>query len=249
MLLRHSAAFVLDCSTIDRLGDLGTIIESLPTGVIDHHSSGEPFGTVSWVDSKAPATCYLIFQLIQMLGIQLVSFEAELLLFGLATDTGFFRHLGAKSQDIFAMVSTLSAAGASPKETYARMYGNRTLESRTLLGRLLARAEQVYRGRLIITFETLEDTREFGLINRDSDTLYMLLQGTEDVEVVLLIREEKEGECSVGLRSKTIDVGLIAREFGGGGHANAAGFTWQGAHSEINTILKDKFSYLESYQS
>jgi phosphoesterase RecJ-like protein len=92
--------------------------------------------------------------------------------------------------------------------------------------------------RLLYTYETLEDIAEFGDDARDSDQLYQLLLGTRDCEAAVVIREEKSGECSVGLRSLyNLDVGLIAKEFGGGGHAKAAGFSYSGNRSELEKLI------------
>jgi bifunctional oligoribonuclease and PAP phosphatase NrnA len=235
------AVLILDSSTFERVGDLAPSLEHLPQAVIDHHSSGKPFGTVSWVEPGLPATAVLVCLLAEELAVPIQTYEAELLLFGIATDTGFFRHLEGRSGHVFDVIARLTDAGASPKETYLKIFGNRSIESRILLGLLLARVESLYHGKLLMTFETLGETEQYGIENRDSDTLYMLLQGVEKAEAVALVREEREGGCSVGLRSNRIDVGEIAREFGGGGHVLAAGFSWEGPLMEIYSILKERF--------
>lgn len=246
ILERNPAVLILDSSTFERVGDLAPVLENLPQAVIDHHSSGKRFGTVTWIEPRLPATAMLIYYLAEALSVPLQSYEAELLLFGIATDTGFFRHLETHSGNVFEVVSKLTDAGASPKETYLNIFGNRTVESRILLGKLLGRVESLYGGRLLMTFETEDETSEYGIENRDSDTLYMLLQGIGGAEAVVLVREETKDECSVGLRSNTLDVGEIAREFGGGGHMLAAGFSYQGPLLEIYSILKNRFGTILS---
>ena len=58
------------------------------------------------------------------------------------------------------------------------------------------------------------------------------------VEVGLLLREEGPNRHRVALRSKgQVDVSRIAREFGGGGHRNAAGATMEGTAEEIRRTL------------
>jgi len=91
----RTAAVVVDCSTADRLGPaLEAAVAGLSVLVIDHHASGQRFGTVRWVEPSAPAVTYMVQLLLESLGERIPAEDAELLLFGLCTDTGFFRHLG-----------------------------------------------------------------------------------------------------------------------------------------------------------
>ncbi len=239
------ALFILDSSTYERLGHLRDELRTFPTAVIDHHSSGDEFGEVRWVDASVPSTTYLIYYLARALSVALDKGDAELVFFGLATDTGYFRHLEEGSAHVFQTIGELVDAGVSPRSIYLKMFGNRSFESRVLLGRILKRAENLYSNRLIVATEVLEEKDSFGIANRDSETLYMLLQGIEEAEVVVLIREEKPGECSVGLRSRSLDVGSIAKEYGGGGHTLAAGFNWSGEMEDIKKQLIVKFQFLD----
>ncbi len=231
-------AVILDCSTLDRIGYLADEIQGFTTAVIDHHASGENFGDITFIDSKAPSVTFLIQIIIEAAGEVPTPEEAKLLFFGLVTDTGFFRHLESDSGRVCKAAGRLVDAGASPKEAHYRMYGDRTLESRILLGKLLSRAESFCGGRLIIIRETKEDVAYFGKNNRDSDMLYQLFFSVKGVEIIVLLRYEKENEISIGLRSiRDIDVGAVAKKFGGGGHAKAAGFTWNQSFHAIEDIL------------
>ena len=88
------------------------------------------------------------------------------------------------------------------------------------------RAEARFDGRLLVTWETMDDLEEFGKLDRDSDSLFRQLQGVKDCQVAILIRQEDAETCSISLRSSNhIDVGVVAKKFGGGGHPGAAGFS------------------------
>ena len=61
------------------------------------------------------------------------------------------------------------------------------------------------------------------------------------VDVGLLLREEAVGRYRVALRSKgRVDVSKIAREFGGGGHRNAAGATIEGNLEDIKRRIFER---------
>jgi phosphoesterase RecJ-like protein len=240
-----AAVIVVDSSTPERLADLEPLIEGRPTAVVDHHASGVDFGDVRFVEKNAPSTTFLVHRIARSMEYALPREDAELLLFGLCTDTGFFRHVREDSGPIFRAAAELTEAGASPSKVFHLMYGNRSLESRRLLGTLLLRTTPHFDGRLLLTYEVLADTADEGFIIRDSDALYQLLQTTRGAEVIVLVREEEPGECSVGLRSRpSVDVGVVAREFGGGGHAQAAGFSWSGLRTEIQDKILHHFEGL-----
>jgi bifunctional oligoribonuclease and PAP phosphatase NrnA len=233
---------VLDCSGPDRIGAVANDLRGLPTAVIDHHATGEPFGDIRFIDTSAAATCYLVQLVIEEMGGSLVKDEAEILLFGIATDTGYFRHTEAGGAGLFAAVSRLLLAGASPKLAHQQMFGGYQLASRFLLARLINRARVLEDGAAIVTWETLEDIAEFGRGSRDSDTLYELLFAVEGVRVIGLVREEPDGKCAGSLRSiDTIDVSKVAVEFGGGGHRRAAGFTISAPVEQIRDQVVDHF--------
>lgn len=238
----EEAVIIVDCSTPKRIGDYDAQLKGLPVAVIDHHSSGVPFGDVRFVNPNAPSVTYMVLQIIEELGEKPDQWEAELILFGLCTDTGFFRHLEEGTAEVFAAVSRLVEYGASPKTIHRRMYGNRSYESRKLLGKLIERAEEFLDGRLLATWENSQDIRTFGKSNRDSDTLFQQLQGVRNCQIIVLVREEGDGTCSVSLRSSNgIDVGATAQHFGGGGHAKAAGYTRTGNAKQVKEEIVELF--------
>jgi len=245
--LPGAAVIIVDCSTPDRTGSLGTAVEGLPTLVIDHHSAGETFGTVRYVDDASPSTTFLVFTLFEELKIPVDAETARLLLFGFCTDTGFFRHLGRGSPETFRTLSRISACGTSPQEIYMMIYGRRDLSGRKLLADLLLRVESHLDGQLLVTWQTMEDRRRHDSRQRGEDELYRLLQTVRGAMVIAFIKEEREGGgYSVGLRSNSsVDVGKIAASFGGGGHRQAAGFDISGTLESIkDKVLKTVSSIL-----
>ncbi len=232
---------ILDCSSVDRIGYLADEISDFTVAVVDHHNTGSDFGDIKYIKPSAPSVTFLVHEIIKAFSMVPNTEEAKLLLFGIATDTGFFRHLESGTDKTFQTVSELIKQGASPKDAYTEMYGGRSLESKILLGRLLTRIKTEFNGKLVISYETKKDLTDFGTENRDSDIFYQQIQGVENVEVIVLIRYEDTGEFSVGLRSKHYaDIGSVAKFFGGGGHKKAAGFTWNGSPEEITIKLIEK---------
>ncbi len=132
-----TAVAIVDCSGIDRLGDASKGIESYPAVILDHHATNSADHPDSFVDSSAPSTTVIIQALIEMTDGSVTKNEAELLLFGLCTDTGFFRHLDTRSSDTFNLTSRLVSAGANPKKTFA--HGWPSVSSQTVSAAVIGR--------------------------------------------------------------------------------------------------------------
>jgi phosphoesterase RecJ-like protein len=166
-----------------------------------------------------------------------------MLFLGLATDTGFFRHIDSGGAETFRIAGELIAYGADPKKTFALMSGGKSLNSRRLMGTILSKAEPLFGGKLVLSTEELEETNRFCGESRDSDMLYQLIQSVEGVEAIAIIRQESEENCAIGLRSRdSVDVGKIAAKLGGGGHKNASGILKQGKIAQIKPVLIAEFA-------
>ncbi|MDR0451854.1 MAG: bifunctional oligoribonuclease/PAP phosphatase NrnA [Treponema sp.] len=235
---------IVDCSDLERTGDIGPQIEGLPRAVIDHHiTNSSEGGSVLFLDVRAPATALMVFALIEALGLPPSKEEAEYLFLGLCTDTGFFRHLDHTGAGAFRCAARMTELGASPKHTFRAISGGKSFESRKLLGLVLARAEAFYDGKLVVSSENYEEARGLGARGRDSDTLYQLIMAVRGVEAVAIIRQEEPDRCSLGFRSRDrVNVAEIARQFGGGGHKNASGATLSGTVAELRPRVIAAFS-------
>ncbi|MDR2151037.1 MAG: bifunctional oligoribonuclease/PAP phosphatase NrnA [Spirochaetaceae bacterium] len=248
---RYGAQLIIvDCSTLCRTGTIASLLEGLPTAIIDHHKASSQYtkessATPVFLDPQAPSVTSMIFSLVKALGINLRAEEAELLLFGLCTDTGFFRHVTEQGAATFDCAAELVRNGASPQRVFNAINGGKTFNFCIFLGILLSNARSYFSGKLIVTHETLEETQRFGLEHRDSDSLYQLLQSIAGVDAVVVIRQETAQNCTVGLRSQgTVDVSKIAVQFGGGGHMNAAGVSIPGTIEEVWDKLQPIFKHV-----
>ena len=239
---KKTGLFIADCSEIIRLGEIDGDLKGLDTFVIDHHKTSDLEDNVKgYVNAKAPACAFLI-QLFYEALIGPVPCElAKILFFGICTDTGFFRFLTDSSAEVFAAVSRLVAAGADPRTTYREINSGKPYSTRKLLGNLLNKAERYLDGRLVVTYESLEDTKKWGLEGRDSDALYQLMLSAKGVEAVAFLRQDTPTTCTGGFRSQDkIDVSAVAAKFGGGGHKNASGMSCNGrVETLIPQIVKE----------
>ncbi|TXT42108.1 MAG: phosphoesterase RecJ domain-containing protein [Spirochaetes bacterium] len=234
----RTAAIVLDCSSMARIGAVGETMPDVPVAFIDHHGeSGEP-GPADYLDHSAPAVTAMVFLLMEAMGHSPTKEEAELLFFGLATDTGFFRHLDERGGETFEIAARMVDLGASPKTTFMAINGGKSLNSRKMLAEILSRILPYYEGKLLVSYVTVEDQQRYGMSSRDSDLLYQLMMSVQGCEVCFVVKQEAENQCTVGFRSREkVNVAKIAAQFGGGGHKLASGLSMQGSVEEVLAAL------------
>ena len=241
--LEDTGLLIVDCSESFRLGDMESQVAHLDTFIIDHHKTANVDESKSILDSTAPAAACIVQQLYEATVGELNNEIADILFFGLATDTGFFKFLDNQSSDIFILASKLVAAGANPRKTYDFITSGKPFLTRKLLGAVLNQTESFFDGKLLIAKETLEDTYNYGKEGRDSDALYSLLLAIENVEAVVFIRQETDKTCTLGFRSRDeVDVSAVAACFGGGGHKNASGACTTGTIEILVPQIKQEFA-------
>ena len=241
---RHTGLIMADCSEYSRIGEIDGDIKGLDTFIIDHHKTADcPEGAQFIIDQTAPSACIIVQMLYENIRGPLSKEAAEMIFFGLSTDTGFFHFLTEDSAEVFSAASRLVAAGANPRKTYDYITSGKPYTTRKLLGLMLDRAERYLNGRLIVTYETMEDTQKWGQEGRDSDSLYQMLISVKDVEAVAFVRQETENSCTAGFRSRdTVDVSAIAAKFGGGGHKNASGLSVEGKLATLIPAIVKEFA-------
>ena len=238
--LGEYVVIILDASAPDRLGKLWPQLSRLEILIIDHHSSSENFGRLQFIHPGSPSTSYLVQLLIEQLGYQPDAEEAELLLLGLCTDTGFFRHLAAGTADVFQAVSRLSAAGAAMKTVYRQMFGGINLAERKLLGQVLCRTEEHFQGRLLLTSLGLADKQALAPMHMKTEEVYRLLQMVAGCDLLIFIKQDTTDRFSVSFRSSgNITVDNLAAALGGGGHKQAAGCELQGTYQQVRQQVLD----------
>src|SRR5215216_2200142 len=140
---------------------------------------------------------------------------------GIRTDTGGFnfRNISPRAHEL---VADLLRAGVVPAEVNERINRRGSIEQLRIVGVSLANAVR-YGEALISTVEN-SDYERTGATELDSKESIDQLRTVAGVDVVAHLREVPQGTKG-SLRSETVDVGEIARRFGGGGHRLAAGYT------------------------
>ena len=215
---------VLDTSERSRLGAAADHLDRARVAVIDHHpDTPDAVGDVVARDPGACATGELVFDLLRDAGAELTPEIARALYVAVVTDTGSFR-FGNTSARAHELVGELLRAGVDVEAMYRRIFARYTPEGLDLLRRALETLEVAEQGRLSWLTVWREDLEESGASAEDREGLVEYARRLRGTEVAVLFREIPGGRTKVSLRSNgDVDVAAAAREFGGGGHRQAAG--------------------------
>jgi phosphoesterase RecJ-like protein len=218
------AAVFVDCADHGRAGERLQARFPAPVGNIDHHLSNTAYAAVNLVDSVSAATCEILAGLALDRGLRLDALAAQALYAGILTDTGQFR-FNSTSRRCFVLAGELVSRGAEPARVGFELYERESLGKLQLLQRFLASLQIECGGRVCLG--TLPDGIFAATSTSQEDTEGMVdyARSIDGVDVAALIELRSDGSAKASLRAKdpSYRVDLIAAQFGGGGHACAAG--------------------------
>ncbi|MEA2406595.1 MAG: bifunctional oligoribonuclease and phosphatase NrnA [Thermoleophilaceae bacterium] len=233
----------LDCGNIDRMPVDFLQADGLHILNIDHHHDHTRFGTVNLVCPAASCTAEIVWRLSKDLGAEITPPIAAALYVGLVTDTGRFMYENT-SADAHRMAAELIEAGVEPHIIYRQLYEDLPFRRLQLLQRALASVERHDEDAITIAHLTKSDYEDTGAFETDSEGVVDHMRAVEGTRVAVLVREllsdDREGMRKVSLRATdgSVDVSRIAREFGGGGHPQAAGFSTAVPYPELVSQLR-----------
>src|SRR6056297_742765 len=82
----YDALIVLDCSKIERIGNLEESLGDISVINIDHHCSNKNFGGIQIVEPEASATAEIIYRLVKAMGCEISNEIAYAIYTGIITD-------------------------------------------------------------------------------------------------------------------------------------------------------------------
>lgn len=222
----YDAAIVMECSSLERTGIRG--LDRSPVINIDHHPGNTHYGARNWIDESAAACGELVVTLVDALGVPLDAALATHIYLAVLTDTGSF-HFSHITPRTFEIARRAVEAGADPQWVARTHYDSSTVARVKIFGAVLNGMRVGPTGRTALLSITRQQAADLGGTYDDTEGLINFPLTVREIEAVAFFKEHTPGTWRVSLRSKgAVDIGAIARAFGGGGHTNAAGCTVEG---------------------
>lgn len=235
-----------DAGSADRLGELAKVATAAKTlVVIDHHVTNTGFGHINLIDPDAAATAEMVVDLLDSLSWPIDVEVASALLTGLVTDTGRFQYSNTTPRTLRA-AARMVEAGARPEVIGQHVYEETPFGYLHAAGAVLSRAQLDVERRFVWAVLTVADLRAAGISPSETDPLIDAIRVAQESDVALLVKEMDEDRMKGSLRSRgRVDVGAIAVALGGGGHHNAAGFTFKGTAEAAVEAVRSRLDPVE----
>ncbi len=232
------AAIFVDCADHARAGERLKARFPAPVANIDHHLSNVGYAEFNLVDSASAATCEILAGILFDHGLPVDASAAQGLYTGILTDTGQFRFTST-TRRTFLLAAELMARGAHPTEAGFELYERETTGKLQLLQRFLSSLAMECDGRVCIGTLPNGVFAETGSNAEDVEGLVDYARCIDGVDVGVLIEERPDGTVKASLRAKdpAFRLDRIAAQFGGGGHACAAGLNAKQSAPEFRARL------------
>ena len=232
----------LDCGNIDR-NSASVLRDGRHLLNIDHHHDNTHFGTLDYVVPEASCTAEIVWDLMHGLGVSPSPAVAEALYVGLITDTGRFMYenTGPRAHE---MAAELIEAGVDVQMVYRRLYEEMPPGKLALLALAIAQVQRFDSGQLTLVALSAADFDSVEAEESYSEGIIDLLRAVQGTKVAALVREmrtgARKGQHKVSLRATDdeVDVSVISRAQGGGGHRRAAGFSTTSEPEELIAFLR-----------
>ena len=235
----YDLGIVLDLDAWDRLGRTRAVFDDIPRiMVIDHHVPHEQPGDLRIVMTGAPATCAMLADLMLGSGVPIDHEIATHLLVGILTDTGNFRFPNTTPHSLH-LAAQLIEHGANLAQMAEEVYHRKALPAVRLLGWALTNFQTNENATLAWVAIPQSIFDEFGARDQDTEGIVNELLSISTARIAMILRETPNGRIKGSLRSRgPLNVAEVARQFGGGGHENAAGvsFTSPLPHAESQLV-------------
>ena len=232
----YDVFFVLDTDA-ERMGDAEKYFRAAHKTVnIDHHLRQTGSGDVNHLDSTVGSTCELIYDLMEE--NKLDRDIAMAIYIGMIHDTGVFQYSNTTPATMEKGAKLIRYGFDFPRLIQETFF-QKTYMQAQIMGRVLMESISFLDGRCIAGVVDRKILEFYNATSKDLDGIVNQLRNIKGVECAIFMYQTGELEYKASLRtSEKVNAAEVASQFGGGGHARAAGCTIAGDyHDCINNLL------------
>lgn len=235
----------LDCGDLSRAGGINPeMCARLPVVNIDHHQTNDSFGIINWVDPDASSAGEMIYRLARTWGLNIPASAALPLWVAISTDTGYFSFSNTTAE-VMRIGAELLDMGVRPELVRRELDERMAPREIKLMQRCLERLTVHSSGKIAYICLTRADFEEFGASPQDLHDPVNIARAIDGVSIAFVAYEmPEEDKVKVSMRTYSpYDAAEFCGDFGGGGHARAAGFSVEGGSAR--QVAEDVLSALE----
>ena len=217
----YDTFITVDCADFRRVGKP---FESFgqPDINIDHHVTNEKFGKLNLIEPEEVATSAILTRHFSEWGLTITRPIAAALATGIITDTLGFRTSNT-TPEALRQVAILMETGIDMPELYMRGLVRRSFASARYWGAGLSSLESDHG--IVWGTLTVSDRKKAGYSGNDDADLINMVSAIDGNKVGMIFVEQTDNHVKISWRALEPDINVspIAKHFGGGGHAAAAG--------------------------
>lgn len=236
---------VTDTNSLERIGDgVKEIASKAPNLLfIDHHPCSKEVMTNHCIDTAKAATGELAGDLIRSLNVELTREMALPLYTAVLIDTSSFRY-PTVTGNTHRLIGSLMDTGVTPPHAYNMIYGTKKISFMKLLGKVLASAHTTKDEKIAWLTLTEDMLEKFHVDTEDTHAFINHLLVLDNIKVAVMFKQMGT-QIKVSLRSVgIIDVGVMARALGGGGHDHSAATVIEGSLESVVKTTIEKLQVL-----
>ena len=190
---------------------------------IDHHGSATSFTDCELVEPKSASCAEVVWDVLEIMGVQMDKSIAEAVYVGASTDTGCFRFSNTTAHT-FAVAAKCAEAGAKIYDLNQELFETNTLGRLKIQAWIVDHMQMLRSGEMAICAIPLAVEQSIGVTEDDMDNISSFPRTVAGVCVASTLRETADGDVKLSVRAVPgYDATRIAEKFGGGGHKGAAG--------------------------
>lgn len=215
---------VLDCGNFERVSIDQKTIGRIKLVNVDHHKTNDCYGDLNFVDFKASATGEIVYEMLNILGVEIDKETAVYLYTAISTDSGSFKY-ESTTRRTHEIAGKLLETGIDFQDISKQLFETKSIERIKILSKALSTMESHFNGKVNIMTLREKDFLDAGVKDRDTGDIINYGLSPREAEVSIVLKETDDKiRGSVRTKNK-VDAGLFAQNFNGGGHKRAAGLT------------------------
>jgi phosphoesterase RecJ-like protein len=219
----YDLAIAVDCPEISRIGNYSTLFNNISKRlVIDHHLNNNINANASIIDEQAGSAGIVVYRLLTKLNININNKIATGIYTAIASDTGCFMYNSTTSES-HRVAADLIEKDIDLETINFYLFKRKTKPQIALFARALNNLQFHEDNKIAIIALDQNDLKQTNTKNEDTIGISHYISGIDKIDVAILLTETKNNCYLVSFRSSTVNTSLIARQFKGGGHANASG--------------------------
>ena len=233
----ESYIVAVDVAALQLFGNLREAYGGKVDMCIDHHPSNELYAAKTYVRSDVAAACELIYEVIQSMGAEITPQIANCLYTGIATDTGCFKFSNT-TENTHKVAAELFRLGADYRFINEYLFEIKSKQRIWIERQAINTMEFFSRDRIAIIHISQEMITSSAVDESELDGIPAIPRSVAGVMIGITLKEKQDGTQKISVRTtEKVNASKICAQFGGGGHARAAGCVIQADYQTAKKML------------